>query len=87
MNNQQTEHLARGGAVSLSPLRALWADESGTTTLEYVLLLALIALSGLVAWQRLGMTAAGSVDGSVGQMGPNSTAGYQASEVTIRPGR
>ena len=87
MHDQQTGGPPSGGALTIGRLRALWADEGGTTTLEYVLLIMLIALSGFVAWQRLGMTTGGSVDGSVGRIDPNSAVGYQASEVTIRPGR
>ncbi len=35
-------------------MRELWRDESGVTTVEYALLLALVALVALVAWGNLG---------------------------------
>ncbi len=40
-------------------MRELWKDESGVTTVEYALILALVSLVALLAWQRLG-TATGS---------------------------
>ena len=35
-------------------MRELWRDESGVTTVEYALLLVLVALVALGAWQSLG---------------------------------
>ena len=37
-------------------LRLLWEDESGPTMVEYALLLAIVALSGVAAWQSFGGT-------------------------------
>ena len=34
-------------------LEALWQDEAGTTSVEYALLVALIVVPGLAAWQGL----------------------------------
>lgn len=34
------------------------ADEDGTTTLEYALLLALVSVSSILAWSQLGKTVA-----------------------------
>ncbi|MEN6304536.1 MAG: Flp family type IVb pilin [Armatimonadia bacterium] len=35
-------------------LRILWQDEEGLTTVEYALLLALVAIAALGAWSQLG---------------------------------
>jgi Flp pilus assembly pilin Flp len=35
-------------------MRELWRDESGVTTVEYALLLALVALVALASWSALG---------------------------------
>jgi len=35
-------------------LKTLWKDEEGLTTVEYALLLAIVAVSALVAWTALG---------------------------------
>ncbi len=45
-------------------LSELWHDESALTTLEYALLLLLIATSGIVAWQLLGSSTSESVANS-----------------------
>jgi len=37
-------------------MRELWRDESGVTSVEYALLLALIVLAGIHGWQLLGDT-------------------------------
>lgn len=42
-------------------MRELWTDESGLTTVEYALLLALIVVAGITAWRGLGTTVRGSV--------------------------
>ncbi|MEN6546593.1 MAG: Flp family type IVb pilin, partial [Armatimonadia bacterium] len=34
--------------------RMLWQDEEGLTTVEYALLLALVAIAALGAWSQLG---------------------------------
>ncbi len=48
-------------------LRQLWSDEDATTTLEYALLLLLVALSGFVAWQALGRATESNVDATSSQ--------------------
>jgi len=35
-------------------MRKLWKDEEGLTTVEYALLLALVVVAGIAAWQGLG---------------------------------
>ena len=35
-------------------LKSLWHDEDGLTTVEYALLLALVAIAAIVAWTTLG---------------------------------
>ena len=35
-------------------LKSLWRDEDGLTTVEYALLLALVAIAAIVAWTTLG---------------------------------
>ncbi len=42
-------------------MRELWRDEEGLTTVEYALLLALVVVAGLAAWQGLGRTVQGQV--------------------------
>ena len=39
-------------------MRDLWRDEDGLTSVEYALLLAVIVVGGLAAWQSLGDTVA-----------------------------
>ncbi|MEA3401356.1 MAG: Flp family type IVb pilin [Armatimonadota bacterium] len=43
-------------------LQELWTDETALTTVEYALLLLLVAVSGIVAWQALGRTTDSSVN-------------------------
>ena len=40
----------------LEYLRRLWRDEEGLTTVEYALLLVLIVVVAVTAWQTLGTT-------------------------------
>lgn len=35
-------------------LRELWTDDTGLTTVEYAMLLALVGIAAIVAWQALG---------------------------------
>ena len=35
-------------------LKSIWRDEDGLTTVEYALLLALVAIAAIVAWTTLG---------------------------------
>ena len=37
-----------------SLLKSFWTDEDGLTTVEYALLLALVAIAAIVAWTTLG---------------------------------
>ena len=43
----------------------LWADEAGMTTVEYALLLALLIVAGLLAWEGLGEQVQTTVKSSV----------------------
>ena len=38
----------------IDALKKFWGDEGGLVTVEYALLLALIAVGAIVAWQALG---------------------------------
>ena len=63
--------------MSQSP-RGLWHDESAMTTVEYALLLALIALVAIAAWTGFGGHLRGSVESSnsrFGGAGPSPTPG------------
>lgn len=42
-------------------LRSLWKDEDGLTTVEYALLLALVAIAAITAWSTLGTRVAATV--------------------------
>jgi len=44
----------------------LWKDEEGLTTVEYALLLALVVVAGILAWQGLGDTVQNTVSDSSG---------------------
>ncbi len=63
-----------GSVIEAGGYLLVWADEDGTTGLEYALLLALVSMSSLVAWQSMGQTVANSADGSVMEMQPATTA-------------
>jgi len=45
-------------------MRKLWKDEEGLTTVEYALLLALVVVAGISAWQGLGTTVQNTVTDS-----------------------
>jgi pilus assembly protein Flp/PilA len=47
-------------------MRELWRDEEGLTTVEYALLLALVVVAGIAAWQGLGNTVENTVQDSAG---------------------
>jgi Flp pilus assembly pilin Flp len=50
-------------------LRMLWQDEAGLTTVEYALLLALVAIAAIGAWTQLGTPhIVGVVNNAVGHM-------------------
>jgi pilus assembly protein Flp/PilA len=42
-------------------LTKLWKDEEGLTTVEYALLLALVAIAAITAWSTLGGRVSGTV--------------------------
>jgi Flp pilus assembly pilin Flp len=42
-------------------LRSLWEDEAGVTTVEYALILALVSIVAISAWQSLGERIEGTV--------------------------
>lgn len=46
----------------LTALKQLWRDEEGLSTVEYALLLVLIVIAGIVAWQTLGGSVANQVN-------------------------
>ncbi|MEN6304914.1 MAG: Flp family type IVb pilin [Armatimonadia bacterium] len=41
--------------------KQLWKDEEGLTTVEYALLLALVAIAAITAWTTLGTRVSGTV--------------------------
>ncbi|MEI6500534.1 MAG: Flp family type IVb pilin [Armatimonadota bacterium] len=41
--------------------KMLWSDEEGLTTVEYALLLALVAIAAIAAWSTLGGRVSGTV--------------------------
>jgi len=57
-------------------LLGFWRDEDATTSLEYALMLAVIAVSAALGYQHLGLTVSdGATDGqSVGSAASSSTA-------------
>jgi len=50
-------------------LRRLWSDQDGLSTVEYAILLALIAASAVFAWQGLGATTEDFVSHASGDIG------------------
>lgn len=57
------------GPVMDHSLRVLWHDEGAMTTVEYALLLALIALAAITAWAGFGGHLRGSVERSGSRFG------------------
>ncbi len=47
-------------------MRELWKDTEGLTTVEYALLLALVVVAGIAAWQGLGTQVGTTVNASSG---------------------
>lgn len=45
-------------------MKKFWQDEEGLTTVEYALLLALVVVAGIAAWQGLGSTVQEGVEAS-----------------------
>ncbi len=40
----------------------LWKDQRGLTTVEYIIVLGLIAIVGIAAWQQFGETLTGEIE-------------------------
>lgn len=53
----------------------LWKDEEGLTTVEYALLLALVVVAGILAWQGLGNTVQNTVNESASKISDAVTTG------------
>lgn len=53
----------------------LWKDEEGLTTVEYALLLALVVVAGILAWQGLGNTVQNTVNESASKISDAGTTG------------
>lgn len=49
--------------------KRLWKDEEGLTTVEYALLLALVAIAAIAAWTALGGRVSSTVSSVEGTMG------------------
>lgn len=49
-------------------MKAFWSDEEGLTTVEYALLLALVVVAGIAAWQGLGNTVKNTVTTSTANL-------------------
>ncbi len=54
-------------------MRELWNDESGVTTVEYALLLMLVALVALGAWSALGTNVGRAAQASADAVGTDGT--------------
>lgn len=48
--------------------KMLWNDEAGLTTVEYALLLALVAIAAIAAWSTLGGRVSGTVSQATGHL-------------------
>lgn len=46
----------------LDMFRSVWKDEEGVTTVEYALILALVSVAAILAWQTLGGRVSTTVD-------------------------
>jgi pilus assembly protein Flp/PilA len=51
-------------------LKSLWHDEDGLTTVEYALLLALVAIAAIAAWTTLGGKVNSTVTSASGHINP-----------------
>ncbi|MCD6361307.1 MAG: Flp family type IVb pilin [Armatimonadetes bacterium] len=45
----------------LTALLKLWRDDSGATTVDYAILIAVVALGGALAWEKLGSAITGQL--------------------------
>jgi Flp pilus assembly pilin Flp len=50
------------------PSLSLWRDSRGLSTVEYVIILVLIAAAAVGTWSILGQTVRGKVKASIGEM-------------------
>ena len=50
-------------------LESLWRDEDGLASVEYALLLAIIVIPGMVAWQALSSMICAIVEGAAEEFG------------------
>ncbi len=46
----------------------LWKDQRGLTTVEYIIVLGLIAIVGIAAWRQFGETLTGEIEAADGYM-------------------
>lgn len=54
-------------------LRSLWKDEEGVTTVEYALILALVSIVAIAAWQALGQRVSTSAQATTTAMANGAT--------------
>lgn len=52
----------------VNPKHSLMTDERGLTTVEYIIVLGLVAVLGISTWQKFGDTLIDEVDDAKGQM-------------------
>lgn len=52
-------------------LRQVWTDESGLSTVEYALMLMLMVVASVTAWNMLGAATAGSANASAEVIPPH----------------
>ena len=69
--NDETEGGCRWMRAACGPAMAvqvLWRDEDAMTTTEYAIVLALIAIGALAAWEALGRLTGQSVESNAGRL-------------------
>ncbi|MEM8606780.1 MAG: Flp family type IVb pilin [Myxococcota bacterium] len=49
-----------------SNMRSLMSDKRGLTTVEYIIVLGLVAIVGIAAWQQFGETLTGEIEAADG---------------------
>ncbi len=54
----------------MKALMSYWKDEEGLTTVEYALLLALVAIAAIAAWKLLGERVSATVTDSMDDLSP-----------------
>ncbi|QQR90973.1 MAG: hypothetical protein IPJ88_04375 [Myxococcales bacterium] len=50
--------------TSLAAKRSLLKDQKGLSTVEYIIILVLIAVTGIIGWQNFGKTVKGKIEGA-----------------------